>query len=74
MPCFSCYCERCRKYFYKKKLKDNNQKYCPICDKVKNINDFSYKYPNITTDKRRRHHCDQCSYRYNSFLYKKRNS
>ena len=73
MPCLSCYCINCQKYYTKKALKQNNQKYCPICQNIRSINDFSFKYPN-TTDKRRRHICIKCSYKYNSYLYKRKNS
>ncbi len=71
MPCKECQCKKCLKYFFRKKLKKQNKKYCPLCKKIKDIYDFCLKYPN-TDDIRRRHHCDLCSYKYNSKLYKKR--
>ena len=73
MPCRSCFCNACSLYYFKFQLKKDKKKYCPICNKIKNIYDFQFKYPN-TTDKRRRHHCYDCTYYYNSSQYKKRNN
>lgn len=71
MVCKYCPCSKCQKYFFRKELKKRNKKYCPICNRIKDIYDFCLKYPN-TDDLRRRHYCDVCSYKYNSRLYHKR--